>query len=198
MVRWEADARERLAKAALELYAKQGFDETTVAEIAQAAGLTERTFFRHYADKREVLFGGQDQFVQGFLDGVAEAPRDDAPLDVVASAVLSGSAVFTFERRPHSLQRQHILNAHSELRERELLKLAHIADALAAALRARDVGEPAASLAAESGVVVFRVSWDQWLADGNTRSLVDLEREAFEQLGALTRATQRTALPEGE
>ncbi|MEO5535824.1 MAG: TetR family transcriptional regulator [Pseudolysinimonas sp.] len=191
MVRWEADGRERLAKAALELYSKQGFDETTVAEIAQSAGLTERTFFRHFADKREALFGGQDQFVQGFIDGVALAPHSASPFDVAATAVLVGSKPFTAERRPHSLQRQKILNAHSELRERELLKLAGLAHALASALIARDVGEPAASLAAESGVVVFRVSWDQWLAEGNTRSLVDLERDAFAELGTLVMVSRK-------
>src|ERR1700712_4508378 len=147
MVRWQSDGRERLAKAALELSARQGFDETTVAEIAQAAGLTERTFFRHYADKREVLFGGQDQFVQGFLDGIATAPLSASPLDTVATAVLTGSAVFTAERRAFSLQRQKVLGAHPELRERELLKLAHVAESLGAALRAPDVGGPAATRA---------------------------------------------------
>src|SRR4051812_47007052 len=167
MVRWEADGRERLAKAALELYTQRGFDETTVAEIAHAAGLTERTFFRHFADKREVLFGGQDAFQAGFIEAIAAAPGGAAPLDIVAAGVLEGSAMFTTERRPYSLQRQAVISAHPELRERELLKMAALAGALGAALRARDVAEPSATLAAEPGVVVFRVAWSQWLADGN-------------------------------
>jgi len=186
MVRWEADGRDRLQKAALELYTERGFDETTVAEIAQAAGLTERTFFRHFADKREVIFGGQEAFQERFTTDIATAPPDAAPLDIIGSAVLAGSEFFTMERRPHSLRRQAVIAAHPELRERDLLKMASLAGALADALRARGVPEPSATLAAESGVVVFRVAWDQWLTDGNTRSLVDIEREAFQQLAALT------------
>ena len=185
MVRWEADGRDRLAKAALELYAARGFDETTVAEIARAAGLTERTFFRHFADKREVLFGGQDQFQRRFVEAIAAAPDGATPLAIIAEGVLEGSAFFSLEHRPYSLQRQSVIDAHPELRERELLKMAALARALATALRARDVSDPAATLAAESGVIVFRLAWEQWLADGNTRSLVDLEREAFTQLGTL-------------
>src|SRR3954449_12519751 len=105
MVRWEPGTRERLQAAALELYATKGFEETTVVEIATSVDLTERTFFRHFADKREVIFAGQDIFQQGFIDGVAAAPEDAAPLDVVESAVVAGSAFFTEDRRTHSRQR---------------------------------------------------------------------------------------------
>jgi len=183
MVRWEPAARERLQSAALELYASHGFDETTVAEIAHHAGLTERTFFRHFGDKREVLFAGQE-FQQRFIDELAEARDDTNPLEMIAAAITGASEFFPDERRPHSRLRQTVIAANPELRERELLKMASLATALAAALRGRGVPEPAATLAAESGVLVFRLSFEQWLA--TERSLLDIERELFRQFGALT------------
>src|SRR6516225_3435787 len=100
MVRWEPGARERLQAAALELFATRGFEQTTAAEIAQSVGLTERTFFRHFSDKREVLFLGGDQFFQVFLDGVDAAPAEASPLAVIASALQSAMSFFPDERRP--------------------------------------------------------------------------------------------------
>src|SRR3982751_6827000 len=117
MARWEPDARDRLQAAALELYATRGFEETTVAEISQAAGLTERTFFRHFADKREVIFGRQEDFQRAFTDGVASAPADATPLEMVTAAVLGAAGFFSAERRSHSLRRQRAISAHSELQE---------------------------------------------------------------------------------
>jgi AcrR family transcriptional regulator len=188
MARWQPDARERLQDAALELYATHGFEETTVAEIAQAAGLTERTFFRYFADKREVIFGGQDLFQRTFTDGITSAPEGATPREIVTSAVNSAGGFFSAERRPHSLLRQGVISAHPELQERELLKMGSLAGAIAAALRERGVTEPAATLAAESGVLVFRVSFEQWLTEGNQRSLVEIERDVFAELGALNAA----------
>src|SRR5580693_5807527 len=106
MVRWEPGARERLQEAALGLFATRGFEQTTAAEIAQSVGLTERTFFRHFSDKREVLFYGQDQFLQAFLDGVAAAPPDATPLEVIARTLQGAGALFPDERRPYSRLRQ--------------------------------------------------------------------------------------------
>src|SRR5689334_17156297 len=99
MVRWEPGARERLRAAAMELYISRGYEKTTAADIAQAVGLTERTFFRHFADKREVLFSGQEMLEQAFLDGVAAAPPGAAPLDLVASALSAAATFFPAERR---------------------------------------------------------------------------------------------------
>jgi AcrR family transcriptional regulator len=188
MVRWEPGAVERLHNAALELYATKGFEETTVAEIAQAAGLTERTFFRYFADKREVLFGGSELFQQGFLDGIVAAPEDATPLEVVIAAVTSSAMFFSDDRRASSRQRTHIIAANPQLQERELHKMSALATAIATALRERGIREPAATLAAESGVTVFRMSFAEWIADGADRSLVDIERDLFAELGAMTAA----------
>ena len=189
MVRWEPGARERLQGAALELYATRGFEQTTVAEIALAAGLSERTFFRHFADKREVLFGRQEDFQNGFVEHIASRQVEGPPLAIVASAVIAGAEFFRVEMLPYSRHRQGVVDAHPELRERELLKMAALAGAIAEALRGRGIAEPAATLAAESGVTVFRVAFAQWLDAGDaTRSLADVEREIFGDLQALTAA----------
>src|SRR3954463_4440551 len=105
MVRWEPGARERLQAAALELFATRGFEQTTATEIAQAVGLTERTFFRHFTDKREVLFHGQDRLAQAFLPGVAAARADASVMRVVAAALESAGAFFPDERRQHARTR---------------------------------------------------------------------------------------------
>lgn len=189
MVRWEPAAAERLQKAALELFQANGFDDTTVADIASAAGLTERTFYRYFADKREVIFGGQQLFQQAFIDGVENAPVDAAPLDVVAfavAAVCAPSSLFAEERRPYSRLRQKIIAAQPELRERDLLKMSSLSGVIAGALRSRGIDEPAASLAAESGVMVFRASFASWIAEGSERPLAEIESDMFQALKALS------------
>ncbi len=186
MARWEPGARERLQAAALELYVKQGFEQTTVEEIARAVGLTERTFFRHFADKREVLFDGQEQLEQAFLDGVNAVPPDASPLEMVASALATSAGFFSDERRRWSRQRQSVITANPALKERELLKMAALAAAVAGALRARGVAGRAAVLAAQSCVTVFGVAFEQWIAEGETRSIAEVEREVLGDLGALT------------
>src|ERR1700751_2610147 len=127
MGRWEPDARGRLGKAAMALYAEQGFEQTTVAEIAARAGLTQRTFFRHFADKREVLFYGQEMLRDLLVNTVASAPPAAAPIDAVADAVVAAGALLQ-QRREHARQRQIVIDAHPELRERELIKLAGLAE----------------------------------------------------------------------
>jgi len=186
MVRWEPGAVERLHSAALELYATKGFEETTVAEIAQTAGLTERTFFRHFADKREVIFGGSELFQEGFLDGIVAAPADAKSLETVIAAVTGAAVFFPDDRRASSRQRTRIIAANPQLQERELQKMSSLASAIAAALRERGIREPAATLAAESGVTVFRMSFAQWIADGAERSLIDIERDLFAELRLMT------------
>src|SRR5215470_14768213 len=147
MGRWEPDARGRLAKSAMELYAERGFDATTVAEIAARAGLTERTFFRHFADKREVLFGGSEALEARLARGTLEAPADLGPVEAITAAVVDLADEFA-NRHELARHRQAIIAAHAELRERELIKLASVALALAGTLRERGVPDPAASLAA--------------------------------------------------
>jgi AcrR family transcriptional regulator len=188
MTRWEPGAQERLAGAAMELYAYKGFEETTVAEIAEAVGLTERTFFRYYADKREVLFAGSEVLEQQMVAGAADASADATPLEVVKAAVTATAQYFPDERRPFSALRATVINANPQLAERELRKMSTLAAALVHALAERGIREPAATLAAQSGVTVFRVSFAQWIADGNERSFADIQHDMFEQLGALTGA----------
>lgn len=186
MARWEPGAKLRLQSAALELFATRGFEQTTAAEIAQSVGLTERTFFRHFADKREVLFDGQDLFPQAFLDGVAAAPPDATVFEIVASALASAAAMFPDERREYSRRRQVVIDANPALQERELHKSATVARAFAEALRARGVPDPAATLAAGSGGSVFGVAFAQWIREGEERSFPAIAEDVLRQLLALT------------
>jgi AcrR family transcriptional regulator len=185
MSRWEPNARERLAQAALDLYAERGFEQTTVAEIAKRAGLTERTFFRHYADKREVLFAGAGDLQEVMVSAVLDAPGSAAPLDAVAAALEAGGGALA-ERREFSRQRQAVIAASVELRERELIKLASLAAALAEALRRRAVAEPAASLTAEAGIAVFRIAFERWVDETNDRDVVALIRDSLDELRVVT------------
>jgi AcrR family transcriptional regulator len=181
MSRWEPDARGRLQLAAMELYVERGFEQTTVAEIAERAGLTERTFFRHFADKREVLFSGQDELLELFVSAVASAPDDASPLEAVAAALRAAAVEFE-PRRPWSQERGRVISANPGLQERELIKLARMSSAVAEALRARGVDEPAASLAAQSGTAVFHVGFAQWIDADNTREFSQIITEALATL----------------
>ncbi|MDM4763842.1 helix-turn-helix domain-containing protein [Galbitalea sp. SE-J8] len=185
MGRWEPDARGRLAAAALDLYVERGLDETTVADIAARAGVTERTFFRHFTDKREVLFVGSDGFEELFLDALAATPPGTPPLEAVAAALEGAQDFFSEERRPWSRRRGIVIAAHASLQERELHKMAHLSDSLAAALTARGTDAASARLAADAGIAVFRFAFARWIAPDETRTLVELEREGLAALRAL-------------
>ncbi|MCM2430815.1 TetR/AcrR family transcriptional regulator [Streptomyces sp. RKAG337] len=185
MGRWEPNARGRLEQAALELYSEHGFEQTTAAQIAERAGLTERTFFRHYADKREVLFGGAHTLEQAFVDTLADTPATAAPIDAMAST-LETVAAFFLERHEFAQQRQAVIMANAELRERELIKLASLSAALADTLRRRGVKDPAASLTAEAGIAVFKVGFERWVADSGQRTLAHYLRESLDELKAVT------------
>jgi AcrR family transcriptional regulator len=190
MGRWQPDARGRLAEAALALFGERGFDQTTVAEIAERAGLTKRTFFRYFADKREVLFFGAQALEELFVAAVAAAPQSAAPLDAVAAALDAAAAMFE-ERREFAARRQQVINDNPELHERELIKLASLADAVAETLRDRGVGDPAAILTAEAGITVFRVAFERWVDPTNRDPLQQLIDELLEELRAVT-ATRST------
>ena len=185
MSRWGPDARGRLAQAALELYGEHGFDQTTAAEIASRAGLTERTFFRHFADKREVLFAGSVELQQLLVGAVASAPTSAAPIDAVTAALMAAGDVFNNERRSYARERRAVIAANAELRERELIKMASLASAIAEALQRRGVSEPAASLAAEAGIAVFRVTFDRWVDKASDRDWRALVRGSLEELRVL-------------
>lgn len=186
MARWEPGAQDRLQKAALELFATRGYEETTATEIARSVGLTERTFFRHFSDKREVLFYGQDVFVRAFIDGIDSAPSHASPIEMVAAALQSAAMLFPDERRAHSRTRQSVIEKNPALQERESHKLAGLATTIADALRARGVDDLAATLAAESGATVFGIAFTQWIRDGEQRSLADICANVLQELLSLT------------
>lgn len=184
MSRWEPNTRERLERAAIELYGERGFEQTTVAEIAQRAGLTERTFFRYFTDKREVLFDGAAELEAQLASGIADAPQDAPPLGAVMFALERATAVVFSDRLEHSRQRHAIISADTGLQERELIKLASLTECLAGGLRQRGVPEPAARLAAGAGVLLFQTAYARWIDRG-----VGLDRalaDALVQLRALS------------
>ena len=174
-------------QAAFELYGERGFEQTTVAEIAARAGLTERTFFRHFADKREVLFGGAGALQGLLVSTVAKAPEGLAPIEAAAAGIEAAGA-FIQEGGELPRQRQAIIDGSAELQERELIKLASLAAALAEALRGRGVPEPAASLAAEAGIAVFRIAFERWIEETDGQDLPGLMRASLDELRVVTAA----------
>src|SRR3954454_1619294 len=184
MGRWEPNARGRLQRAALELVGERGFEQTTAAEIARRAGPTQRTFFRHFADKREVLSAGAQGLQDLLVRTVTDAPGSAAAIDATAAALAAAGGVLQ-ERREYSRQRQAVIDANAELRERELIKLASLASALAGALRGRGVTDPGASLTAEAGIVVFKVAFERWIND-TRQDLPQLIRDSLDDLKAVT------------
>jgi AcrR family transcriptional regulator len=169
----------------MELYGEQGFDNTTVEEIAARAGLTERTFFRYFADKREVLFGGAHELQEFFVTHVLGASASLSPIEVIAQAYMAAADDIFEARRDFSRARQAVIVANAELQERELVKLATLSAALADALRRRGVGNPAASLAAEAGGFAFKLGFERWVEDTNGTSMSTLIRESLEALKAV-------------
>jgi AcrR family transcriptional regulator len=187
MTRWEPNPRGRLERAAMELYRERGFDQTTVAQIAERAGLTERTFFRHFTDKREILFAGGKQLQELVVSAVASAPDSATPLEAAVAGIEAAGARLEEQRgRPFARQRQAIIASSPELRERELHKLAGMAAGVAEALRERGVGVPGANILGEVAIAIFRISFERWVADSSGPELIELMRHALIELRALT------------
>ena len=169
--------------AAVDLFAEQGYDATTVSEIAErAGGLTKMTFFRHFSDKREVLFAGQEIHRRLLADAIAAAPDPATPLQAVATGLDALTATFTNERRAFSARLLEVVAGHPDLQERAVFKRAALAGAMMEALRKRGVPDPAACLAAEVGVGAFYRAFDQWADPVSQRTLTDLARQAFAEL----------------
>ena len=196
MARWEPDAAGRLAEAAMQLYRERGFDQTTVADIAARAGLTERTFFRYFADKREVLFSGARALQDFLVERVARAPAAMAPIDVVSSALAETGELFE-QRRDFARQRHALIVTHAELHERELIKLASLASAISDALRRRGVPVPAASLSADAGITIFKRAFESWVGDGKKRDLGHHVRAAHAELEGVVAGARRGASASG-
>src|SRR6476620_2110220 len=188
MGRWEPGAPGRLQQAAIELFAERGFDATTVADIADRAGVTERTFFRHYADKREVLFAGEAGLQSTFVDAVVQAPAHSSAVELVSTALETGCRTLQDARGPEFPRiRNAIIAANQALQERELLKMSHLTGVLAEAMVAHGLGVLPARLAAELVVSVFITSFGSWIEVGETRDLVTIQSETLEVFLTLAR-----------
>ena len=185
MGRWQPDARMRLQEAAFALYSERGYEDTTVAQIAERAGLTKRTFFRHFADKREVLFWGAQLLEQQMVAGIEAAPASASALGLIGAA-LDAAAVQFEEVREAAGQRHRIITSSPELQERELIKAASLAATMARALRERGLGDTAADLAAHTAITVMRISYGQWVDDPQRRPFEQIAKEALAQLRELT------------
>ena len=187
MPRSGQEAHQRLQQAALELYLERGFDQTTTAEIARRAGVTERTYFHHFSDKREVLFGGEEVLRNLLLPAVRDAAPGLGPLDVLLSAFRAVEGVLE-EGRSYAQPRYEVIAATPALRERETAKIASLADSLADALQQRGVAHQRAVLAAHAGMAAFTVavvSWYKQPCDGLGARL----RSAFDDIRALASET---------
>lgn len=191
VARWQPNAQERIVRAALELFAEQGYENTTVVQIAERAGLTKSTFFRHIPDKRELLFIGQEALTRAFIDAIGSAPHGAGPLEAVAAAVEAAGQVFSPDTKKFAPKRRAIIAADPELQEREALKRASLAAAMTEALKRRGIEEPAASLAAEIGVLALGQAYSRWADPEDRRGFGELARLA---MGELTRAAERLAV----
>lgn len=185
MGRWEPDAEGRFRAAAMELFVERGYEHTTVADIAERAGLTGRTFFRYFADKREVLFSGSERLQRTMVGALKDAPAHGTAIEAIAAA-LDATAGFFADNLEFARQRRAVIAANPELHERELIKLATLSAALAEGLRSRGITEPDASLAAEAGIAVFRVAFGLWVSESEQRSFGEIVSESLARLGALT------------
>ncbi len=162
MARWEPGARERLVVAAVDLFTEQGYDATTVAQIAERAGVTRSTFFRHFPDKRELLVAGQDTLSRLLADGITEAPATASPLDAVAAGLQRASSAMGPLNRDLGPRLKAAVAASVELQERNALKTVGLAAAMTTALLARGVPDPTAHLAGELGVLAFKRGYAMW------------------------------------
>ncbi|MEV7433866.1 TetR/AcrR family transcriptional regulator [Streptomyces griseoviridis] len=185
MARWDPGAEERLRRAALELYLEHGYDNVTVTQIAERAGLTRRSYFRYFPDKREILFAGSEALPPALADAILAADPDAAPLTAVLDA-LSRIGTRLVEEVEGVPQRRAVIDASPELRERERTKTAAITEAIRSALVRRHVSALTAVLVAELATVAFQNAFRQWTAadgqagfDGCLREVTEELRSAF-------------------
>ncbi len=185
MARWRPDARERLERAALELFVEQGFAGTTVPQIAARAGLTTRTFFRHFADKREVLFAGEEELPPLVAQLWADTPADLEPMAAIEHGLTTVAGTGFEDSVDYLRTRRSVVLADDSLRERELRKREILSNAIHDGFVGRGVGEPTAALAAGVAVTVLDVALGRWLDGQDGRTLVEHVREAVGALGEL-------------
>ncbi|MCO5991759.1 TetR/AcrR family transcriptional regulator [Actinoallomurus rhizosphaericola] len=190
MPRWEPDAVGRLQAAALDLFAEQGFERTTIEEISRRAGLSKRSFFNHFGDKREVLFGPVSEMQRETVTReIAACPETLPPLEAVVRGLQAAADAVFEARRDAATRRRDIVEANPELWERELRKQAALTDAVAAALRARGVDPDTALLCARAGMVVHQTAMRRWTRSTDGRSLRDHLSDALDALRATAAQT---------
>ena len=194
MPRWEPNARERLVEAALQLFEARGFDQTSVADIAARAGLTERTFYNCFSDKREVLFYGAERLEAFLVESVAAAPASGTAMEAVSAAL--GAIARASDEKPgfgeFARRRHALLQIQAELRERELTKLESLGAAMAGALRSRGIPAAEARLATEVGIAVFKVAFERCMSDRRRRKLTPHLRDALAELAGLQAVSNGT------
>ena len=181
MARWEPDAYGRIRQAALDLFTEQGFENTTVAQIAERAGLNRRTFFHHFADKREVVFSGSQEVEELIVTGIRAQPESADPLHAATAGLKSAAGTIFEPQREAATKRSRIVAASPELQEREMLKRATLADTITAALHDRGTADQAAAVAAWSAVAVFYLALARWTGSAYPRPLAQLIDEILEE-----------------
>lgn len=184
MSRWAPNARERLENAALDLFVENGYEETTVAQIADRAGLNRATFFRHFAEKREILFGGEDVLAGLFADAIRNAPPDAALTECLRAALVAAEVAMTPQRRAAAVRRRLVVAANNELQERGLLKHARITESITAVLRDRGTDELTARLGAEMAMLAFSVAFERWMKASDDEPFAPFAVAALSELQA--------------
>ena len=183
MPRWQPNPREQLTRAALSLFTERGYENTTVVNIVERAGLGKTTFFRYFRDKREVLFG-TDAPVD-VAGEIAAAPAGASPLEAVAAALdAAGAQAFTPARRETLALRQSVIDANPELQEREALKSIGLAASMTDALRRRGVPDLTSSVTAQLGTLTLKIAFDRWIAAANTVEFAPLARQVLSEVRA--------------
>jgi AcrR family transcriptional regulator len=192
MGRWQPGARERLEQAALDLFLEQGFTETTVPQITARAGLTTRTFFRHFADKREVLFAGEEVMPERVARLMAEAPPSLGPMELITGGLAPAAAeIFEGRSLDYLLRRRAAIDAEPALHERELRKLSLMSQALEQGFRDRGVDDLTARLAAEIAVATFRIAVTRWLDQHGNPDLPTTINQTLAAMRHLTNTPSR-------
>jgi AcrR family transcriptional regulator len=184
--RWDPDARGRLERAALDLFAERGFAATTVPQITERAGLTTRTFFRHFADKREVLFASADGLRAELVELVRSAPAGASPLELVEFGLRNGAATLFGPRFDDVRHWRAVVATDESLRERALRKQQLSIAAASEALRERGLDEPTADLVAGMSLLLMEQTVGRWVAQPTeVRPLTDYVEETVAGLRAL-------------
>jgi len=184
--RWQPHAQERLERAALELFIEQGFAQTTVPQITARAGLTTRTFFRHFADKREVIFTGEEELPALVARLMADAPASLGPMLMIAQGLETVAATRFEGRREYLRTRRTVVQADEGLRERELRKLSVLSGAISRGFVDRGVDELSATLAAEIAVTVLSVAVSRWLDQDTAQPLSAFVHDTLNALQSMT------------